>query len=32
MQGKQAKIVSLAQFISICIWLQLIHKNWLAPL
>ena len=21
-----------AQFISICRWLQLIHKNWLAPL
>src|SRR5215468_4178617 len=29
MQGKQAKI---AQFIIICRWLQLIHKDRLAPL
>jgi len=24
--------IFIAQFISICRWLQLIHKNWLAPL
>ena len=32
LQSWQCGFTHIAQFISICRWLQLIHKGWLAPL